>query len=165
KNQKTVLVTGGATGLGNEIAVKLQNADFQVATVDVNKGNQNFPAFQCDLTFSLNVDQLFEWTLKTIGLPDVLILNAGVGIQEKLSEGDPEKWQRVFDVNSPALIEEIGRYKKKYKFKLFFHDTHHRAVSAPEEMKKYNFSNYDGALVFGKVLKDIYDQKNWFKNV
>lgn len=71
----------------------------------------------------------------------------------------------VHEWNSPALIEEIGTYKKRYKFKLFFHDTHHRAVSAPHEMKKYNFSNYDGALVFGEVLKDIYLKNNWIKKV
>lgn len=71
----------------------------------------------------------------------------------------------VHEWNSPEIIEEIGKYKKKFGFKLLFHDTHHRAVSDRESMEQYNFSNYDGALVFGEVLRDIYKEKNWMKNV
>lgn len=71
----------------------------------------------------------------------------------------------VHEWNPPELIEEIGWYKKKYKFTLLFHDTHHRAVSDTENMEKNVFSNYDGALVFGKALKDLYVQNNWSKRV
>lgn len=108
--QKTVLITGGATGLGISIAQKLDAASFKVAITDVVDHEKQFPLFLCDLTFPLSVSQLFDWTLKTIGLPDVLILNAGVGIQEKLSEGDPEKWQRVFDVNVMGTIRVIRAF-------------------------------------------------------
>lgn len=71
----------------------------------------------------------------------------------------------VHEWNPHDIIEEIGRYKKQYGFKLLFHDTHHRAVSEEESMKKYNFSNYDGALVFGDVLKRIYEKHKWFPRV
>ena len=32
-------------------------------------------------------------------------------------------------------------------------------------MGKYDFSNYDGALVFGEVIKRIYEDRNWIRNV
>lgn len=71
----------------------------------------------------------------------------------------------VHEWNEPDFIAEIGQQKEKFGFKLLFHDTHHRAVSAEEEMKKFNFSNFDGALVFGDVIKRIYQDKNWVQNV
>ncbi|NJY61553.1 glycosyltransferase [Salinimicrobium sp. CDJ15-81-2] len=71
----------------------------------------------------------------------------------------------VHEWNDPKLVAQIGEQKEKFGYKLLFHDTHHRAVSAEEEMKKFDFSNYDGALVFGDVIKKIYQQKNWVKNV
>ncbi len=71
----------------------------------------------------------------------------------------------VHEWNDPQLIAEIGEQKEKFGYKLLFHDTHHRAVSAEEDMKKFNFSNYDGALVFGEVIKKIYQEKNWVQNV
>jgi spore maturation protein CgeB len=71
----------------------------------------------------------------------------------------------VHEWNEPELVATIGKLKSKYGFKLIFHDTHHRAVSEVESMSKYDFSNYDGALVFGEVIKQIYTEKKWIKNV
>ncbi|UJH90483.1 glycosyltransferase [Antarcticibacterium sp. 1MA-6-2] len=71
----------------------------------------------------------------------------------------------VHEWNEPELVAEIGRNKARYGYKLLFHDTHHRAASAPQDMSKYDFSNYDGALVFGEVIKQMYLEKKWIENV
>ncbi|MCM4161443.1 glycosyltransferase [Antarcticibacterium flavum] len=71
----------------------------------------------------------------------------------------------VHEWNDPQMVANIGKQKEKYGFKLLFHDTHHRAASAPEEMGKYDFSNYDAALVFGEVIKNIYLENKWISNV
>ena len=71
----------------------------------------------------------------------------------------------VHEWNEPELVSEIGKKKEKYGYKLLFHDTHHRAVSDVESMSKYDFSNFDGALVFGDVIKQIYEDKNWVQQV
>jgi spore maturation protein CgeB len=71
----------------------------------------------------------------------------------------------VHEWNEPQLVKEIGLLKNKYKYQLLFHDTHHRAVSDKKSMQRYDFSNYDGALVFGNVLRDIYLKNKWLKNV
>lgn len=67
----------------------------------------------------------------------------------------------VHEWNSHGLVEELGEKKAEYGYKLLFHDTHHRAVTAPDEMSKYNLSNYDGVLAFGKVLEDLYLKNGW----
>ncbi|SDK75897.1 Spore maturation protein CgeB [Salinimicrobium catena] len=71
----------------------------------------------------------------------------------------------VHEWNEPELISEIGKQKEKYGFKLLFHDTHHRAVSDEKSMSKYDFSHFDGALVFGDVIKNIYLEKKWVDKV
>ena len=71
----------------------------------------------------------------------------------------------VHEWNQPELVAEIGKKKAQYGYKLLFHDTHHRAVSDEQSMSKYDFSEYDGALVFGDVIKKIYEEKKWVENV
>lgn len=71
----------------------------------------------------------------------------------------------VHEWNDPELIKSIGKYKEQYGFKLLFHDTHHRAVSDKKSMSKYDFSNFDGALVFGEVIRKIYLENKWITKV
>lgn len=71
----------------------------------------------------------------------------------------------VHEWSEPKLVAAIGELKNKYGYKLLFHDTHHRAVSEEESMSKYDFSNYDGALVFGEVIRQIYKERNWIEKV
>lgn len=71
----------------------------------------------------------------------------------------------VHEWSEPELVAAIGEKKKDYGYKLLFHDTHHRAVSEVESMAKYDFTNYDGALVFGEVIKKIYHEKKWIDKV
>lgn len=71
----------------------------------------------------------------------------------------------VHEWNEPELLKEIAGQKDKYKFKLLFHDTHHRAVSDEKSMEKFDLSRFDGALVFGDVIKEIYQERKWVEKV
>jgi spore maturation protein CgeB len=42
-----------------------------------------------------------------------------------------------------------------------FHDTHHRAVTAPDALASCDLSGYDGVLAFGACVRDIYLQRRW----
>ncbi len=69
----------------------------------------------------------------------------------------------VHEWNDPALVRRIGRHRAKTggAYHLFFHDTHHRAVTAPEKMRQYDLSHYDGVLAYGDLLRDIYWHRGW----
>lgn len=68
----------------------------------------------------------------------------------------------VHEWNTPELIKKIGLFKKQNpSFILYFHDTHHRAVTKPDEMKLYDLSNYDGVLAFGEKIKNLYLKNKW----
>jgi spore maturation protein CgeB len=68
----------------------------------------------------------------------------------------------VHEWNSPDLIGEIGcRRIEGAPFTLLFHDTHHRAVTAPDELKRFDLDGFDGVLAFGEVLRQIYLKLGW----
>jgi spore maturation protein CgeB len=70
----------------------------------------------------------------------------------------------VHEWSDHSLVKAIGEKRKKYSFKLLFHDTHHRAVSERQSMQAYDLSQFDGVLAYGNVIKEIYLKERWTKN-
>ena len=68
----------------------------------------------------------------------------------------------VHEWNEHKLVKELGRLRSiGGSFLLLFHDTHHRAVSEPDEMRAYDLDHYDGVLAFGATLADVYRGWGW----
>jgi spore maturation protein CgeB len=70
----------------------------------------------------------------------------------------------VHEWNEHKLVKEIGEKKRKLKFKLLFHDTHHRSVTDRKSMGAYDLRNYDGVLAYGNVIRKIYMKQKWTKS-
>ena len=71
----------------------------------------------------------------------------------------------VHEWNDPALVAAAGALRRQARFTLLFHDTHHRAVSDPEAMRRYDLSGYDGVLAFGAALAEVYRRWGWGERV
>jgi spore maturation protein CgeB len=67
----------------------------------------------------------------------------------------------VHEWTDPATVAALGRLRRSAAFMLLFHDTHHRAVSYPEAIRRYDLADYDGVLAFGATLAEIYRQWGW----
>jgi len=68
----------------------------------------------------------------------------------------------VHEWNDPALVRAIGEHHKTHRgYRLFFHDSHHRSVTAPAEMARFDLTHYDGVLAFGRVVRDLYLANAW----
>ncbi len=68
----------------------------------------------------------------------------------------------VHEWNAPELVRRVGEYRARHGgFRLFFHDTHHRAVTAPQEMARYDLRHYDGVLAFGEIIRQLYVDRGW----
>jgi spore maturation protein CgeB len=63
--------------------------------------------------------------------------------------------------NDPWLVAELGRLREGARFRLLFHDTHHRAMTAPKELERLDLSRYDGVLAYGQVLREAYLERGW----
>jgi spore maturation protein CgeB len=70
----------------------------------------------------------------------------------------------VHEWTEPWLVGELGRLREGGgRFTLLFHDTHHRALTKPKEMARYDLSAYDGVLAYGRVLAELYRERGWAK--
>jgi len=107
----TALVTGGAQGLGEQMAIGLAEAGAYVVIADLNleraeevasslqkMGNESC-ALRVDVTQKDQVESMVSETVSRFGSLDILVTSAGVGqwmAAEKMSEED---WRRVIDIN------------------------------------------------------------------
>jgi len=72
----------------------------------------------------------------------------------------------VHEWNDPALVKAIGLHRSRHgHFELFFHDTHHRSVTDPNAMAAYDLRHYDGVLVYGESLREVYLARGWSTRV
>ncbi len=63
----------------------------------------------------------------------------------------------VHEWSDPDLVRRIGAHRARGgRYRLFFHDTHHRLVTDPGAMARHDLSAYDGVLAFGRALRDLY---------
>jgi spore maturation protein CgeB len=68
----------------------------------------------------------------------------------------------VHEWNAPELVAKIGRHRAASNgYRLLFHDTHHRAVTARHEIEAFDLSGYDGVLAYGAVLTELYLKHGW----
>ena len=68
----------------------------------------------------------------------------------------------VHEWNDHELVRRLGAYRATHpRTRLLFHDTHHRSVTEPEAVARYDLRHYDGVLAFGSVIRDIYILNGW----
>ena len=104
---KTVVITGGSSGLGLAMAQRFKKASWQVVIVS-RKERENLPCdrfYSCDLTVGNERKDLIE-RLNSDGIvPDVWINNAGIGVyalSEEISDSDLRK---IMELNYFAPVE------------------------------------------------------------
>jgi spore maturation protein CgeB len=71
----------------------------------------------------------------------------------------------VHEWNTHDLVRRVGECRRSGSFQLFFHDTHHRAVTDPTSMGAYDLRDYDGVLAYGEAIRDVYRRRGWAQNV
>jgi NAD(P)-dependent dehydrogenase (short-subunit alcohol dehydrogenase family) len=124
------VVTGGATGLGLQMAHALAEAGSDIVICSRTSANCERAAHEieliggkalpvaCDVTKPEEVEAMKERTLATFGRIDVLVNNAGRAWAAAPEDMPLERWQEVFDLNStaPFICSQIlGREMIKAK--------------------------------------------------
>ncbi|WP_437741051.1 glycosyltransferase [Sorangium sp. So ce1504] len=70
----------------------------------------------------------------------------------------------VHEWSEPELVARVGAHRTRAaraSYRLLFHDTHHRSVTDPGAMARYDLTRYDGVLAFGRVIRDLYLARRW----
>jgi len=119
-SEQIVVITGGASGVGELLANTLAVRNVTVVVLDVNPivtENYNVTYYQCDVSKWEEVSRVAKVVIEEIGNPTVLINNAGVVQGKLLLDLSPEDVKQTFDVNTlahfwtlkaflPGMIEE-----------------------------------------------------------
>ena len=108
---RVAIITGGARGIGREIALLFAREGADLALFDVNE-QQLIPTVQelealgrraiglvVDVTGARAVDEAVSKVLDKLGRIDILINNAGVTQDGLLVRMDEAQWDRVLDIN------------------------------------------------------------------
>ena len=125
RRRKTVVVTGGARGIGAAIALEFARRGYNVAIADLRldedaentlKKLREAGAEACflemDVTDEEAVRRSFEKVYKELGGIDVLVNNAGITIDRPFSRMRLEDWSKVLNVNlTGAFICSKEAYK------------------------------------------------------
>jgi spore maturation protein CgeB len=65
----------------------------------------------------------------------------------------------VHEWNPPALAKVLLDLRNELRYRMLFHDTHHRASSSPEQISLFSVDRFDGVVVFGDILRKIYGEQ------
>ncbi|NBZ99096.1 MAG: 3-oxoacyl-ACP reductase FabG [Betaproteobacteria bacterium] len=110
--QKTIVVTGGATGIGQAFALGCAAQGANLVVADMNSADETVAAIQqaggkaigvkVDVSNQESLNAMADAALKAFGRIDGLVNNAAYFREVKLTpfeEIDPEIWERIFQVN------------------------------------------------------------------
>lgn len=111
---KTVLITGGARGIGARLAHVLaeQGAQLslvglepeQLAAVTAALPGDGHVFFEADVCDQAALDAAVTGTVDGLGGIDVCVANAGIANFGTVEKGDPEAWARTVDVNLTGMF-------------------------------------------------------------
>lgn len=104
---KIAVVTGVSKGIGLETVNLLLKAGAVVVgwgRKHPDLADSNFHFIQTDVSNWQNVQDSYQATIENIGVPVVLVNNAGLGHQGLIHEMPVEQWKEMFDINVHGLF-------------------------------------------------------------
>lgn len=116
-NGKTIIVTGGNSGIGFHIAAQLKKngANVVVADVNVKTGDgDGVYNVKTDVTSIDSINAMVEETVRKFGRVDVLVNNAGINMPRLLVDFYSD--ERKFEINEKAFDKMVSINQKGVVF-------------------------------------------------
>jgi meso-butanediol dehydrogenase / (S,S)-butanediol dehydrogenase / diacetyl reductase len=115
-HNKVAIITGGASGIGEETARLFAAEGAKVIIADIHKEKINrivenlrkkgheALGIKCDVSKELEVKQLICQSVEFFGGLDILFNNAGAILPKKLQDISSEDWDQLFEVNVKSIF-------------------------------------------------------------
>lgn len=112
KKTKTVIITGGAKGIGKAMVLHFAKMGYHVLInycqsseaayqlgAHLKEKGLSYRLYQADVTKRQEVDQMVSYCVDTFGTVDILINNAGIAESKLFTEINDESWDHMMNVN------------------------------------------------------------------
>jgi NAD(P)-dependent dehydrogenase (short-subunit alcohol dehydrogenase family) len=109
---KTVIVTGGAGGIGLAVSSRFASEGANIVLVDINMehlqkaqqelnshGSNTVWISQCDVSNEQQVEATVTGAIEHFGSVDIIVNNAGLMIFKKIEETTSDDWNRILHVD------------------------------------------------------------------
>lgn len=109
---QVALITGGGRGIGRAIAIAFAEAGAAICVTartcseiegvadEIQNSGGKAIAVTCDVADRSSVESMMQQTIKEFGQLNILVNNAGGGMERTLvGEDDPDVWQNVIEIN------------------------------------------------------------------
>src|SRR5690554_5193518 len=118
---KNAVVSGGSFGIGKAIVESLRNEGCEVCFADVAPPNYSeINGFiHADLTDPVETEAFCQKCSERMGAPDILVLNAGRGIAQRIDEGNTDQWNYIFQLNVMSALRLLNHFLPEMKKKEF----------------------------------------------
>lgn len=141
---RIVLVTGGSSGIGNEIARQYATCGAKVFLADIQPAKKDFPFefIYTDVSSAESVSDLFKEIRKRVDHLDILINNAGISEFHPLEEMTVESWDKIINTNlrSVFLCSQAAIYLMKSQGGSIVNIASTRAFMSESDTEAYSAS-------------------------
>lgn len=126
-SEQRIFITGGASGLGQAIALRYARAGWRVCIADVNDARgaetlrtltsltQHAHYLRCDVTREEDLHAASEWLASNWGGIDVVVNNAGVAQAGAIEEVSLDDWQWIININLLGVVRGCKVFTPLFK--------------------------------------------------
>jgi NAD(P)-dependent dehydrogenase (short-subunit alcohol dehydrogenase family) len=126
-NNKTIFVTGGASGLGKAVAKRYAEAGFKVCIADINdeRGLETLKELQstatdamylhCDVTCYDDIVAARDRMLQEWGAIGIVVNNAGVAVSGPIENQSLEDWDWIININLKSVVMASKIFTPQFK--------------------------------------------------
>jgi len=117
-DERLVLITGASSGIGKAAVERFVEAGARVVAVarDLDRlrtladslgGTNAVIPIEADVTDARAMQSMVRRTIDEAGVPDIVVANAGIGLDALFVETSDESLHQVFDVNVFGLVRSV----------------------------------------------------------
>ncbi|MFJ3258938.1 SDR family oxidoreductase [Pseudomonas sp. NPDC086581] len=122
---KLVVVTGGGGGIGRSTLLSFAERGASVLAADIDPAaaersaelaravGANAYSYCVDVGDSAAMERFAQWVKSSLGVPDVVVSNAGISMAGPMLKTTPEEWERLLRINLWSVIDGCRLFGKQ----------------------------------------------------